>query len=125
VIDLRGDTPGAPWEAAERKFCRENSIRYVKMTIGPTQLTDDQLKQFIEIATDPKCQPVLVHCELGKSRTGVMVAAYRIIVQGWRYENALAEAQRLHKHMNPGYAAYLKGLAEGKGWRAGGEPSGL
>jgi protein tyrosine/serine phosphatase len=35
--------------------------------------------------------PVLVHCHHGADRTGVVVAMYRIIYQGWSKEEALDE----------------------------------
>jgi protein tyrosine/serine phosphatase len=37
---------------------------------------------------------VYAHCEQGKGRTGCMVAVYRVKVQGWTPEVALAEAKR-------------------------------
>jgi hypothetical protein len=58
-----------------------------------------------------------MHCKLGRSRTGITVAAYRVAAQGWSYESALAESQHYKGHMNPPYRRYLKGLAEGHGWR--------
>jgi protein tyrosine/serine phosphatase len=36
--------------------------------------------------------PVYVHCEEGKGRTGCMVAAFRVLIQGWTPEAALKEA---------------------------------
>ncbi len=60
---------------------------------------------------------MLIPCELGKSRTGIAVAAYRVAAEGWSYQAALAESQRFKKHMKPGYAAYLRDLAEGEGRR--------
>ena len=50
-----------------------------------------ELMAFLRIATDPKRQPVLVHCQHGSDRTGAMVAAYRIVVQGWEKKDAVAE----------------------------------
>jgi protein tyrosine/serine phosphatase len=35
-----------------------------------------------------------VHCEQGIGRTGCMVAAYRVVVQGWKPADALAEAKK-------------------------------
>ncbi len=41
------------------------------------------------IAQSPK--PVLVHCLHGADRTGIIVAMYRIVCQGWDKPQALAE----------------------------------
>ncbi|MCJ7543807.1 MAG: tyrosine-protein phosphatase [Phycisphaerae bacterium] len=117
VIDLREDTPNEPWAVLERQFCARNGIRHVKLPIGHGGLTDEQLRLIVETISDPQRQPVLVHCKLGRSRTGITVAAYRVVAQGWSYNAALAESQRYKGHMNPPYAAYLKRLAEGYGWR--------
>jgi protein tyrosine/serine phosphatase len=46
---------------------------------------------FLRIATDPKRTPVFVHCRHGSDRTGTMAAVYRIAVQGWTKEQAIAE----------------------------------
>lgn len=47
--------------------------------------------RFLQIATDPKSAPVLVHCQHGADRTGTMCALYRIVVQGWSKEDAIRE----------------------------------
>jgi protein tyrosine/serine phosphatase len=47
--------------------------------------------RFLQIVTNPKRQPVLVHCQHGSDRTGTMVAIYRIAVQGWTKEEAIRE----------------------------------
>lgn len=117
VIDLREPETDEAWAIFERNFCTQNGIRLVKLPIGPDRLTDEELRLIIETISDPASQPVLVHCELGKSRTGVVIAAYRIVAQGWSDEAAIAESHTYKDPMNPGYAAYLKELAEGRVWR--------
>ena len=57
-------------------------------------MTDEQLQPIMAAILDPANQPVLIHCEHGRSRTGVIIAAYRILAQGWTYEQALGEAAR-------------------------------
>lgn len=47
--------------------------------------------RFLQIVTNPKRTPVLVHCLHGADRTGTMCALYRIAVQGWSKEEALRE----------------------------------
>jgi protein tyrosine phosphatase (PTP) superfamily phosphohydrolase (DUF442 family) len=63
--------------------------------IGVTDGTPPDLEQvetFLKSATDPQQVPLFVHCEAGKGRTGVMVACYRVLVQGWALEDAKTEA---------------------------------
>ena len=118
VLDLREEAPDEPWAVLEREFCAENGIRHVRLPVQPPGLTDEELRIVVETIADPDCRPVLVHCELGKARTGVVVAAYRIAVQGWSYEAAMAEARRYKKDFGKrGYADYLEGLADGQGSR--------
>lgn len=47
--------------------------------------------RFLQIVTNPKRTPVLVHCQHGADRTGAMSALYRIAVQGWTKERAIRE----------------------------------
>jgi hypothetical protein len=110
VVDLRSDEPEKQWSILQRDFCRDNGIRLIRVAIGPDRLTDDEYNLLLGTLTDPNCQPVLVHCELGKLRTGVVVAAYRIAVDGWSREQALAESSRYKEHLDPGYEEYLRQL---------------
>jgi len=55
---------------------------------------DEDVVRFLRIATDPARQPVLVHCRRGADRTGVMVAIYRVVVEGWTKADAIDEMTR-------------------------------
>lgn len=61
--------------------------------IDNTAPTEAQMKQFLDFATNPANQPTYVHCEAGQGRTGVAVACYRMAVQGWTPDQAMAEAK--------------------------------
>ena len=54
-----------------------------------------QVMEFLTAVNKPENQPAYVHCEAGKGRTGVMVACYRIAVQGWGADAAVEEAKRM------------------------------
>jgi protein tyrosine/serine phosphatase len=41
-------------------------------------------------------KPVLVHCQHGEDRTGLVIAAYRVLAQGWTKEQAMSEALEFH-----------------------------
>lgn len=53
--------------------------------------TDEQIERFLALVSDPQNQPVLVHCRGGADRTGLMVALYRVIHDGWNLSEAEKE----------------------------------
>lgn len=57
--------------------------------------TIGQMVEFCNFTLDPTFQPVYVHCEAGRGRTGVAVACYRIAVEGWSFDSAIAEARTM------------------------------
>jgi protein-tyrosine phosphatase len=73
-----------------------NQIEYFRIqawepfvVIAPQRL-DAHIAEFIAIVkTQPL--PVYVHCRSGQNRTGVMVAAYRVLIENWAIEAAVAE----------------------------------
>ncbi len=67
--------------------------------------TADDLRQFVVLASDKANQPVLVHCEFGSTRTGMAVAAYRVLVDKWTVDQAVAEAD--HYRFNTHYRKEL------------------
>lgn len=60
----------------------------VPMTAGGFS-EEDIVKALKAIRDAPK--PVLVHCQYGADRAGVVMAMYRIVFQDWSKEDALAE----------------------------------
>ena len=57
-------------------------------TLGPG---NEEVVRFLQIVTDSNSTPVFVHCHHGADRTGTMCAIYRIAVQGWSKDEAIAE----------------------------------
>lgn len=51
------------------------------------------VEKVVEIMSDPENQPVYLHCRVGQDRTGVVVAVYRMKIDGWTLEEAVAEMQ--------------------------------
>lgn len=76
----------------EERGCGRRGIGYVRiMTESSDAPRDEDVRRFLEVVTDPARQPVYVHCWRGKDRTGVMIASYRVAVEGWSLGEALAE----------------------------------
>lgn len=63
----------------------------------PMEMSRDGLKEKVDrvvsLMTDPANRPVFVHCRHGRDRTGIVVAAYRMRVEGWSLAEAEAEMQ--------------------------------
>jgi protein tyrosine/serine phosphatase len=76
---------------SDRKLLEGTGLSYVHIDMQAWDAERDEVKEFLEIATDESKQPVFVHCQHGADRTGTMVAVYRIVVEGWDKERALAE----------------------------------
>ena len=62
--------------------------------IDNTVPQEAQMKQFLDFVGDAAHQPCYVHCEAGMGRTGVAVACYRMAVQGWTAEDAVADGKK-------------------------------
>jgi protein tyrosine/serine phosphatase len=75
----------------EAAYCQARGIAVVEM---PIKLggwpTSEELDAFLNVANDPRQQPVLVHCAQGVRRTGMMVAAYQTSILGYDREKAKA-----------------------------------
>lgn len=76
--------------------------------VDNTVPTEEQAGQFLAIK-----KRKAVHCEQGEGRTGCMVAAYRVLVNGWKPEDALAEAERFGLRLDS-QKQYILGLGAKK-----------
>lgn len=80
----------------ESTFVVEQGMKYVHIPIrsGPFSCptpSDDQVRQFLSVATDTTLYPMFIHCHAGKDRTGAMAAIYRMETCGWTNDEAVEE----------------------------------
>jgi predicted protein tyrosine phosphatase len=78
--------------------------------IDNTAPSSAQMKAFLDFVTAPEHQPAFVHCDAGIGRTGVAVAVYRMAVQQWPLERALAEGDA-PVHILPCPRRFLRAFA--------------
>jgi len=79
---------------SDRSRVRGPTLNYERIAFQTWAPDDKELIRFLQIVTDPKKTPVLVHCLHGSDRTGAMCAAYRIVMQGWSKDAAIDEMKR-------------------------------
>jgi len=66
-------------------------LAYVRLPMHEWSVGDADVAAFLKIVADPANRPVLVHCASGENRTGALVAAYRVVEQGWSKADAVRE----------------------------------
>ncbi len=94
-VDL-GFLPGSG-QVKESELCRRLGMRFV--FIAPDLVPrrefparrPEAIERFLEVMDDPASYPVLIHCNAGLNRTGVMVAVYRMEYQGWDMPRAFQD----------------------------------
>jgi protein tyrosine phosphatase (PTP) superfamily phosphohydrolase (DUF442 family) len=84
VVDLR-------WLHSDWNEIRGCGLEYEHIHMTVLYPGESQAVKFLQIVGNKERTPVLVHCQHGADRTGVMCAIYRIAVQGWTKEKALKE----------------------------------
>jgi protein tyrosine/serine phosphatase len=81
IIDLENDDEPV---AAERGWAQAAGIKFISAPMNGLATPDDnQVNDTLAKMNDPANQPVFVHCMQGKDRTGLIVALYRVIEEGW------------------------------------------
>lgn len=92
-------------------------LRLYRMKLAAGKVTREELMDCLLIISNaPK--PMLVHCWHGSDRTGIVCAAYRIVMQGWTPEKALEELmdERFGHHRS--YYSNLAELVRATEWKA-------
>ncbi|MDD5761500.1 MAG: tyrosine-protein phosphatase [bacterium] len=83
----------------EREAVEAAGMRYVEIPMSFMKKVDPAVvREALSVISDPANQLVFLHCSRGKDRTGVVVAVYRMEVDGWSKAEALAEMEAFGFH---------------------------
>ncbi len=77
-----------------RKVIQEyhsDQVRTIHIPFYPYNPDDQIMIDFLKVMKDKSHTPAFVHCFHGADRTGAVVAIYRIILQNWDKDRAIAE----------------------------------
>ena len=98
VVDLRQDGENNEHSVrSEAAAVRAAGMRYVNVPIRVSTVpTNVEISQLLGILNSG--ETTLIHCNLGRDRTGTVIAAYRIAHDHWKNRVALREAQSYGLH---------------------------
>lgn len=91
------------WFRKQRRWCEQHGVELVHMPFSDAAAPPaDVIERFLTIVRDPGRRPVLVHCEQGFHRTGILCAAYRVAFEHWPLERAWRELEACGFQMHRG-----------------------
>jgi len=98
LVNLRTETEAPAMFALELAVCDSGDMSMTHIPVAARLPGERQILQFLRVVRSSE-EPVLVHCKHGEDRTGLMVAAYRIVVDDWPVPRALAEMRRFRARL--------------------------
>jgi protein tyrosine/serine phosphatase len=78
VINLRGANPGHPWYDNEVAAVLAAGARHVDLRMSATHVPSAAKLQKIEAALAQAQPPILIHCQGGADRSGLVAALYEL-----------------------------------------------
>jgi outer membrane protein assembly factor BamB/protein tyrosine phosphatase (PTP) superfamily phosphohydrolase (DUF442 family) len=92
IINLRRPTEHRAEE--EEAKAKELGLRYFNIPVAFGDPKDEQATEFLKITDDPANRPVFIHCTAA-IRVGAFWLIRRVLRDGWKFEDAEAEAQKI------------------------------
>lgn len=88
---------GEEFIAGERERVEALGMRFVSLPWRTADVpTAGQVQEFLELFREQPARTIFVHCREGVDRTGVMIALYRIAIDHFTTEQAVAEMKAFH-----------------------------
>ena len=98
IINLRRPTEYPPRRAEEEATkAKELGLRYINIPVNSAEPKDEEADEFLRVTADPQNRPAFIHCG-SANRVGAFWMIRRVLVDGWKPEDAEAEARKIGLH---------------------------
>lgn len=98
---------------SDKRRARTTSLTIKRYRVNAWRMDEEDVLQALRLIQSYE-KPLLLHCLHGSDRTGVIVAAYRMVFEGWTKERALAEFQNpkygYHEGWFPGLTNLIRNM---------------
>lgn len=109
VINLRPQSEHAA--AAEEAKAKELGLRYFTIPVVYLQPQPEQATEFLKLTDELKGEHVFIHCAAA-IRVGAFWMIRRVLRDGWSYEQALAEANKIGLRDRPHLVEFARKYIE-------------
>lgn len=80
--------------AREERAARRLGLRYFSIPVNEDRPTDADAARFLKILANPRHRPIFIHCRTA-NRVGAFWMIRRVLVDGWRIDDARGEAKKI------------------------------
>ena len=98
IINLR--QPSEHRAAEEEAKAKELGLRYFNIPVVFADPKDEQVDEFLKITDDPENRPAFIHCTAA-IRVGAFWLIRRVLRDGWKFEDAEKEAEKVGLRESP------------------------
>jgi len=98
---------------SDRDMLEGTGLGYVEIPCHAWHAEEEDVVAFLKAISDDAKGPFFVHCQHGADRTGMMIAIYRVVCEGWSKDEAIDEMTKGDFGFHPlwtGLPAYVRSL---------------
>src|SRR5215211_6055623 len=109
IINLR--QPSEHRAAEEEAKAKELGLRYFNIPFVFANPKDEQATEFLKLTDDPENRPAFIHCTAA-IRVGAFWMIRRVLRDGWKVEDAEAEAVKVGLRESPHWVEFARKYIE-------------
>src|SRR6188474_2637703 len=97
--------------AEEEAKAKELGLRYFNIPVAYGNPNEEQVAEFLKITDDPENRPIFIHCTAA-IRVGAFWMIRRVLRDGWKVEDAEAEAVKVGLRESPHWLEFARKYIE-------------
>jgi outer membrane protein assembly factor BamB/protein tyrosine phosphatase (PTP) superfamily phosphohydrolase (DUF442 family) len=109
IINLR--QPSEHRAAEEEAKAKELGLRYFNIPVAFGNPNEEQVTEFLKVTDDPDNRPAFIHCTAA-IRVGAFWMIRRVLRDGWKIEDAEAEARKIGLRESPHWNEFARKYIE-------------
>ncbi len=115
ILNLRGKNPDNSWYKEELEVSAEHNVIHYDISLSASrEPTDEDVQRLIKIFKSAP-RPILIHCQAGADRSGLVAAMWKVIVDREPKSEAEKQISILYGHIPIGKTSAMDRFFEN--WR--------